>query len=74
MPSTHPDDRTAVPRAQSLAALWADMQPHALRTGLPGVPSGMPALDRLTGGWRPGTLTVVAGRPGMGGDRRSAAR
>ena len=31
-----------------------------------GVPSGFTVLDALTAGWQPGTLNVVAGRPGMG--------
>ncbi|MBG8555009.1 DnaB-like helicase C-terminal domain-containing protein [Hymenobacter guriensis] len=31
-----------------------------------GVPSGLAALDRVTRGWQPGTLTVVAAAPSMG--------
>jgi len=31
-----------------------------------GVPSGFPDIDRLTGGFEPGQLIVVAGRPGHG--------
>lgn len=31
-----------------------------------GVPTGIPSLDRATGGWKPGNLITVAGRPGMG--------
>ena len=31
-----------------------------------GVPSGVSGLDRLTGGWQPEHLIVLAGRPGMG--------
>lgn len=34
--------------------------------GMPGVPLGIPSLDRMTGGMRPGEFWVVAGRPGMG--------
>ncbi len=34
--------------------------------GLTGVPTGWGSLDRLTGGWQPGNLIIVAGRPGMG--------
>lgn len=34
--------------------------------GLTGVPTGIESLDELTGGWQPGNLIVVAGRPGMG--------
>lgn len=32
----------------------------------PGIPSGLAELDRLTGGWRPGQVIVVAARPGVG--------
>lgn len=31
-----------------------------------GLKSGFPGIDRLTGGWQPGHLIVVAGRPKMG--------
>ncbi len=30
------------------------------------IPTGLEDLDAKTGGWRPGTLTVIAGRPSMG--------
>ncbi|MCU1486411.1 MAG: dnaB, partial [Actinomycetia bacterium] len=33
---------------------------------LVGLASGLPDLDQLLGGFRPGTLTVIAGRQGMG--------
>jgi replicative DNA helicase len=33
---------------------------------LPGVPSGLTALDRATKGWKRSTLTVIAGPPSMG--------
>lgn len=32
----------------------------------PGVPTGIAALDHMTGGLHPGQLVIVAGRPGMG--------
>lgn len=28
-----------------------------------GIPSGFPALDRLTDGWKPGELVIIGGRP-----------
>ncbi len=34
--------------------------------GLTGVPSGFTDLDRLTSGWQPSDLVIVAARPGMG--------
>jgi replicative DNA helicase len=34
--------------------------------GLVGVPCGIPAMDKLTSGFRPGELWIVAARPGRG--------
>jgi len=34
--------------------------------GLTGVPSGFSDLDRLTSGWQPSDLVIIAARPGMG--------
>ena len=34
--------------------------------GLTGVPSGLSALDRVTSGWQPSDLVIIAARPGMG--------
>jgi replicative DNA helicase len=34
--------------------------------GLTGVPTGFTNLDRLTSGWQPSDLIIVAARPGMG--------
>jgi len=34
--------------------------------GLTGVPSGFTALDRITSGWQPSDLIIIAARPGMG--------
>lgn len=32
----------------------------------PGLPTGFLDLDAITGGWKPGQLIVIAGRPGLG--------
>jgi len=34
--------------------------------GVTGIPTGIPELDRMTGGWQPGNLIFTAGRPGLG--------
>ncbi len=36
------------------------------KDGLSGIPSGFPELDKLTSGWQPSDLIIVAARPGMG--------
>ena len=36
------------------------------KQGLSGIPSGYDKLDKLTSGWQPSDLVIVAGRPGMG--------
>jgi len=36
------------------------------KDGLTGVPSGFTALDRITSGWQPSDLVIIAARPGMG--------
>lgn len=36
------------------------------KDGLSGVPSGFTQLDRITSGWQPNALIIIAARPGMG--------
>lgn len=36
------------------------------KEGLSGIPSGFEKLDKLTSGWQPSDLIIVAARPGMG--------
>lgn len=36
------------------------------KEGLSGIPSGFDKLDKLTSGWQPSDLVIVAARPGMG--------
>ncbi|MBD0851189.1 replicative DNA helicase [Maribacter arenosus] len=38
----------------------------ANKEGLSGIPSGFDKVDRLTSGWQPSDLIIVAARPGMG--------
>lgn len=36
------------------------------KEGLSGIPSGFDRLDKLTSGWQPSDLIIIAARPGMG--------
>lgn len=36
------------------------------KKGLSGIPSGFEKLDKLTSGWQPSDLVIIAARPGMG--------
>jgi len=38
----------------------------ANKEGLSGIPSGFQQLDKLTSGWQPSDLIIIAARPGMG--------
>ncbi len=38
----------------------------ANKEGLSGIPSGFNKLDKLTSGWQPSDLIIIAARPGMG--------
>jgi replicative DNA helicase len=56
---------------RSIGAIGADALARAERIadGLeeePGVTTGLPELDRIMLGYRPGELVIIAGRPGMG--------
>ncbi|MEX2349455.1 MAG: replicative DNA helicase [Flavobacteriaceae bacterium] len=42
------------------------IQEIANKQGLSGIPSGFDKLDKLTSGWQPSDLVIIAARPGMG--------
>lgn len=42
------------------------IQEIANKEGLSGVPSGFERVDKLTSGWQPSDLIIIAARPGMG--------
>ncbi|NPA33909.1 MAG: replicative DNA helicase [Chlorobi bacterium] len=48
---------------EKLHEIAADEDREGIMTGLP---SGFLYLDRITGGWKPGELIILAARPGMG--------
>ncbi|GJM61441.1 MULTISPECIES: replicative DNA helicase [Persicobacter] len=48
---------------QAIAELEAK---KTMKDGLTGVPSGLTQLDRVTAGWQPSDLVIIAARPAMG--------
>ena len=44
----------------------SDIERLQQSTGLSGVPSGFPSLDKITFGWQPSDLIIVAARPSVG--------
>ena len=43
-----------------------DIEEKQKNTGLGGVPSGYPSIDRVTNGWQPSDLVIIAARPSVG--------
>ncbi|MDR1887533.1 MAG: replicative DNA helicase [Prevotellaceae bacterium] len=55
------------PISEVIEATIRDMEIAAAREdGFSGVPSGFTSLDRVTSGWQPSDLIIVAARPAMG--------
>jgi len=53
--------------AQSLVRQALDnIQEMGKKEGLSGVPSGFTKVDKVTNGWHPADLVIIAARPGMG--------
>jgi replicative DNA helicase len=48
------------------AEIQAIIRAASTPQGITGVPTGLTALDKVTGGWQKSDLIIVAGRPGMG--------
>lgn len=49
-----------------ISQAMADIERLQDTTGLSGVPSGFPSLDRITLGWQPSDLIILAARPSVG--------
>lgn len=59
--------QSSVQTAQNLVIqAKRNIEEIANREGLSGVPSGFTKLDKLTSGWQPSDLIIIAARPGMG--------
>jgi replicative DNA helicase len=57
---------SAVSAASLMPAAFRALERRAKERGLLGVPSGLEALDQLTGGFRDSNFIVIGGRPSMG--------
>lgn len=59
--------QSSVQTAQNLVIqAKKNIEEIANKEGLSGVPSGFTKLDKLTSGWQPSDLIIIAARPGMG--------
>lgn len=59
--------KSSVETAQSLVIqAKKNIEEIANKEGLSGIPSGFDKLDKLTSGWQPSDLIIIAARPGMG--------
>jgi replicative DNA helicase len=53
--------------SQSVTESWKKLEKASqTKDGITGVPSGFVDIDKLTNGYQPGNLIIIAGRPGMG--------
>lgn len=52
---------------QAMLQAWREVESnHASGGSLPGIPTGLNALDEILGGWHDSDLTIIGGRPAMG--------
>ncbi|HON18054.1 MAG TPA: replicative DNA helicase [Salinivirgaceae bacterium] len=59
--------KNVIPFAQVLTEALKEIEENSKKPeGLTGVPSGFNALDRMTNGWQPSDLIIIAARPSMG--------
>lgn len=64
--SAHDSDGDPTHIGEILAQVIRDTQEAARPDGRTGLPTGVSDLTHHLGGWKPGKLYVIAGRPGMG--------
>lgn len=63
---SHKRTGTAIPLSTVLIDAFTHLEARYNNPDVLGVPSGFPDLDRLTAGFQPSDLTVIAARPSMG--------
>lgn len=64
--SNAPRDNFRRPKDGVMTALARLQEAYENRGGITGLPSGLMDLDRMTTGWKPGQVIIVAGSTGMG--------
>jgi len=66
----HLNDTLSIKEPQTLDKLYyealEEISQATQNNGLTGVPSGIHSIDKLTGGWQPSDLIILAARPSMG--------
>jgi replicative DNA helicase len=58
--------KPTVTAKQALPKVLKEIEAARQMKGLTGIPSGFSDLDKVTGGWQPSDLIIIAGRPAMG--------
>ncbi len=58
--------RSSETAQQLVIAAKKKIEEIANKEGLSGIPSGFELVDKLTSGWQPSDLIIIAARPGMG--------
>ena len=56
----------SVTMVDAMKSVVAEMDARFASNGLPGITTGLPSLDRLTGGWQGSDLTLIGARPAVG--------
>lgn len=57
---------STMPLSEAIQQAWADYQEARGNPGMRGITTGYNVLDRVTGGLRPGDVTTIVARPGVG--------
>lgn len=64
---TQVDQRqSTIPLSQALAEVWVEYQVARNHPGMRGITTGFSVLDRVTNGLRPGDVSTIVARPGVG--------
>jgi len=59
-------DKTTESASEVMASAWDGIMARQERGGMNGIPSGIPKLDQMTYGWKPGDVVIVSARTSIG--------